>query len=49
LLCRIVREYILPQLKNQVEVEEICTIHNPIRVVRVDGRPVVFGDNYSFP
>ncbi|MES2596048.1 MAG: hypothetical protein V4662_11960 [Verrucomicrobiota bacterium] len=36
-LCRLVREYLLPVLMERVEVMEIVTNHNPIRAVTVDG------------
>lgn len=36
-LCRLVRTRLLPVLDQAVEVEEIDTIHNPIRAITVDG------------
>lgn len=39
-LCAVVRQKLLPALKQAVEVEEICTIHNPIRARTVDGKDV---------
>lgn len=37
ILRRLVREHVLPVLDQRVEVEEIETIHNPIRAITVDG------------
>lgn len=39
-LCAIVRQKLLPALAQKVEVEEISTIHNPIRARTVDGKDV---------
>lgn len=36
-LCALVRRKLLPALTQKVEVEEISTIHNPIRARTVDG------------
>lgn len=38
-LCAMVQEYLLPELSkcHRIEVQEICTIHNPIRATVVDG------------
>ena len=40
LLIQMVRSKLLPALKQQVTVEEIDTIHNPIRATTVNGRDV---------
>lgn len=40
LLVALVRAYLLPEVREQVEVYEIRTAHNPIRVASVDGTPV---------
>lgn len=39
-LCAVVRQKLLPALAQKVEVEEISTIHNPIRARTVDGKDV---------
>ena len=39
-LCAVVRQKLLPALAQKVEVEEISTIHNPIRARTVDGTDV---------
>lgn len=39
-LCAVVRQKLLPALTQKVEVEEIGTIHNPIRARTVDGENV---------
>jgi hypothetical protein len=39
-LVELVRTYLLPKVNQNVTVVEIETIHNPIRVVAVDGRDV---------
>lgn len=44
LLIKVVREKVLPEIKQHVEVFEIGTIHNPIRAESVDGVKV---DNYG--
>lgn len=36
-LCRLVREHLVPALDQRVEVTEIETCHNPIRASTVDG------------
>ena len=37
LLVAAVEAYLLPALKQNVEVEWLCTVHNPIRAMAVDG------------
>lgn len=39
-LCRLVREWLLPRLDQHVEVEVLDTNHNPIRARTVNGRDV---------
>lgn len=39
-LCAVVRQKLIPALAQKVEVEEISTIHNPIRARTVDGKDV---------
>ena len=36
-LCAVVRAKLIPVLKQTVEIEEVVTIHNPIRVRTVNG------------
>ncbi|MFI0480712.1 hypothetical protein [Actinomadura sp. 9N215] len=36
-LCRLVREHLIPQLVQDVEVDVLVTSHNPIRARTVDG------------
>lgn len=47
-LIRLVREYVLPALDQQVVAYTISTIHNPIRAKAIDGVPlaeaVIYGD-----
>lgn len=46
LLIKVVREHVLPAIKQQVVVYEIKTIHNPIRADSIDGVKVnVYQDN----
>lgn len=40
LLISAVRTYLVPELKQAVELQEVVTIHNPIRARTVDGRAV---------
>lgn len=45
-LIKVVREHVLPAVKQQVDVYEIVTIHNPIRAERIDGVLVnIYDDN----
>lgn len=39
-LCAVVRKHLIPALKHKVDVQEIETIHNPIRLRTVDDRDV---------
>ena len=39
-LCAIVRNLVIPVIVNRVELKEISTMHNPIRITSVDGIPV---------
>lgn len=39
-LCAVVRQKLLPALTQKVDVQEIVTIHNPIRARTVDGKDV---------
>lgn len=43
-LVRVVREHVLPAIDQQVDVYEVCTIHNPLRARAVDG---VEWDSYT--
>src|SRR5438045_2988249 len=43
-LRAVVRDLVIPAIVNRVEVREICTMHNPVRITAVDGVPV---DNYK--
>jgi len=36
-LIKVVREFVVPKIKNKIELQEIGTIHNPIRASMVDG------------
>ena len=40
LLVAAVRRFVIPRIRNRVEVEEVSTLHNPIRAVLVDGKKV---------
>jgi hypothetical protein len=42
-LVEIIRDHVLPKLENEIEFQVIGTLHNPIRITRVDG---VVVDNY---
>jgi len=46
-LCAVVRECLLPALDQRLEVQEIETIHNPIRATVVDGVEVPEGVHYG--
>lgn len=48
-LCRLVREHLLPVLDQAVVVYEIGTIHNPIRAATVDGVDVSDLDEADLP
>ncbi|GAA4299126.1 hypothetical protein ACFQY7_35885 [Actinomadura luteofluorescens] len=41
-LCRLVREHLIPQLDQDVEVATLETNHNPIRAHTVDGADVTY-------
>lgn len=44
-LIRLVETYLLPALKEDVEILTIDTIHNPVRAARVNGNDLVYEDD----
>jgi hypothetical protein len=40
ILRAVIRDFVIPAIVNRVEVREMSTMHNPIRITAVDGKPI---------
>ena len=47
LLIAVVEQFVVPRLDQDVEIRTLPTLHNPIRVDRIDGEPAGLGDDLT--